>query len=149
MPVPDAGMPLPAIPSTPLPDAPLPEAPLPTGPQPNGLDAPAVNPFGGSSSNRAPSRFDDDPPPALPPSLQSTRRVRDARRTAEQRGDRGQIARGMTRLPITGSAPQGTQGRYDVQQASATVWASGTDDIRSADPNAGRIEQAIHHEPIE
>jgi hypothetical protein len=46
--------------------------------------------------------------------------------------------------------PRSSQsGRYAVEQASATVWASGTDDIVPADPNAGRVQQAIHHEPVE
>jgi hypothetical protein len=123
------------------------EAPLPAAPTPAPTPEP-LNPFDGSQVDPAPLGFDpapldDDPPPALPPSLQSSRRGRDLRR-AEQAAKRSGTTVGVTRLPGTHSETD----PYAVRQASATVWASGTDDIRPADPNAGRVQQAIHHEPV-
>jgi hypothetical protein len=136
-----------------LPAAPLPATPLPGGaaPLPGAVvppDAAEPNPFDGS---RAPGegglRLNDDPPPTLPASLRSSRRARDAKRAAEDASGRPSESSGLTRLPRPTGQPQET-GRYQVQQASATVWASGTNDIRPVDPNAGRVQQAIHHEPV-
>jgi hypothetical protein len=163
-PIPAAPVPAPggigpgAFPAQPLEDAPLPGAPLPNiapplpgdaAPQPGGLEPAVPNPFDGSSNEEPPElRLGEDPPPSLPPSLRSSRRVRDARRAADQTGTNPSLAHGLTRLPNP-TPPVTSRGRFDVQQASATVWASGTDDIRPVDPNAGRVQQAIHHEPVE
>lgn len=146
------GFPAAPIPNVPIPGGQLPEIapPLENGPvtPPGGLQPSAPNPFNGSrNSGGGGLRIDEDPPPALPASLRSSQRMRDARRAAEA-GSPPSLARGLTRLPNPAATPQSRR-RYDIQQASATVWASGTDDILPADPNAGRVQQAIHHEPVE
>lgn len=134
--------------SAPVPSTPFPGAEVPNGaatPQPAPVPMP-LNPFDGAEADAM--RFQDDPPPTLPPSLRSTLRARDAHRAAQRERGGDALATLLTRLPQTASVTDPAD-RYAVQQTSATVWAAGTNDIRPADPNAGRIEQAIHHEPVE